>query len=261
MKIAAYLDDAGDTPDIACQTLQECGIKHVVIRQVWTGNICDLSDSTCQKLKNIIDKHALSVPMVASNLGLIDCNDLGSISLETINRTLSITRYFKANYVRIFGGIKNTSRNKDVINNWMSLVSSECAKAGIVPLFEIIDDFPYSYDVPIILELLNNNRHWRLLYDPVQLIIKRNVNPFDKYWKNVRKFVAAIDIRDYKIGHGFKIAGTGDSMIKQTIDDSKGIGYDGWYFMEFSLGKRISDGLSKQDIFKESYKQFLKITV
>ena len=257
MKIAAYLDDVGDTPDIACQTLQECDIKHVVIRQVWTGNICDLSDSACQKLKNIIDKHALSVPMVASNLGLIDCNDLESIPLETINRTLSVAKYFKANYVRIFGGIKNTSRNKDVINNWMSLISSECVKAGITPLFEIIDDFPYSYDIPIILELLNNNRHWRLLYDPVQLIIKRNVNPFDKYWKNIRKFVAAIDVRDYKIGHGFKIADAGDSMIKQTIDDSKGIGYNGWYFMEF--GQRISDGLSKQAIFKESYEQFLKI--
>ena len=44
MKIAAYLDSAGNTPEAACQTLQKCDINHAVIREVWTWNICNLKE-------------------------------------------------------------------------------------------------------------------------------------------------------------------------------------------------------------------------
>ena len=259
MKIAAYLDSAGDTPEAACQTLQKCDINHVVIREVWTGNICNLSDSTCQKLKNIIDEYSLSIPMIASDLGFVNCDDLKNVPSESIDRALFVAKYFKADYIRIFCGLKDASENKDSVGEWMALISSRCASAGITPMLEMTSDFPYSYNMPVLLELLNNNKYWRVLYDPTQLIVKRNIDPFDKCWKSIKNFVAAIDVNDYKIGHGFKTVGAGDSMIKQTINDSKTIKYNGWYFTEFNFGKRIFDGLNKQDMFKENYNQFLKM--
>ena len=57
MKIAAYLDEVGETPVDSCDILSKLNIHDVVLRQVWTDNICNASDSVCQKLKKILIKY------------------------------------------------------------------------------------------------------------------------------------------------------------------------------------------------------------
>jgi hypothetical protein len=98
--------------------------------------------------------------------------------------------------------------------------------------------------------LLSRFRRWRLLYDPVQLIIRQNQDPFLRYWTLLKSFTAAIDIRDFKIGYGFKPAGFGDAKISQTIQDVLKSDYKGWCFLEPSLGRRFGSATSKAETFK-----------
>ena len=92
-----------------------------------------------------------------------------------------------------------------------------------------------------------------VLYDPAQLIIKKNQNPFIKYWPLLKNRVCGIDIHDFKIGHGFKPVGHGDARLKETIDDAINDNYDGWFFIEPGLGKRFTTQSSKEEVFAANF--------
>ena len=83
---------------------------------------------------------------------------------------------------------------------------------NVVPLLEVTSDSYYSSSSDVAV-LLSKHLKWRLLYDPVQLIMKRAQDPFVRFWTLLKNRVAAIDVRDHKIGRGFKPVGFGDSKI------------------------------------------------
>jgi hypothetical protein len=248
LKLAAYLDEAGEDPISACSVLNKAGISYVVLRYAWSGNVCDVSDQACQRLKQALSDNNLSVVTVISDLGKVEPKLLSHIPQEQIDRVFNVVSYFKAGSVRVLTGTRTREPSDDSIRQWMQLITDRCLQANIVPLMEITEDAAI-FQASDVAQWLAKFRRWRLLYDPVQLIIRQNQDPFLRYWTLLKSFAAAIDLRDFKIGHGYKPPGFGDAKVKLTLDDTIKSNFKGWYFIEPSLGRRFGGATTKQETF------------
>lgn len=249
LKLAAYLDEAGEEPVSGCKTLAANNIHYLVLRHCWTGNVCGISDAGHQKLASIIRDQDLTVICIASELGKIEANQLSRISDDQINRVLDICSYYRAPMVRIYIGNKNSNTTNNDIENWMGRVEELCLTANVTPLLEVTAE-SHLHKAPDVAKLLSTYKHWKLIYDPVQFILRQNQDPFVRYWTLLKSRVGAIDIRDVKIGRGFKPPGFGDAKIDLTIKDSLDSNYKGWFFMEPSLGRRHAHARTKKDTFQ-----------
>ena len=249
LKLAAYLDEAGEDPASACSTMVAAGIQYAALRFAWTGNVCDLSDQSCQRLKELLNQHNISTVAIASDLGRVEPRQLMRTPKEKIDRLFNVASYFHAGFVRVSVGLKSKDSAEDVVRDWMQMIMERCLQASMVPLLEVTDD-GFLTEPATIAQFLSRFRRWRLLYDPVQLILRHNQDPFSRYWTLLKGFAAAIDLRDFKIGHGFKPPGFGDARVKLTLDDTTKTSYKGWYFLEPSLGRRFGGATTKQETFK-----------
>lgn len=248
LALAAYLDEAGEDPASSCESLKKHNINYVFLRHVWAGNVTNLSDTNHAKLKGLLNNNDLSVIGIATDLGKTNASKLALIPDEKIEQAANICRYYNASMVRVFIGEKDNHFNLDDIKLWMERVGNNFSKHGITPLLEVTPDASYT-DSTDIADLLNSNKTWRLLYDPVNFILKKNVDPFVRHWTLLKQFVKAVDVRDLKIGSGFKPPGMGDSKIEMTLQDSINNNSKHWFVMEPSLGRRHGQGRTKADTF------------
>jgi sugar phosphate isomerase/epimerase len=249
LKIAAYLDEAGEDILSACSVLAEHKFNYVVLRHAWSGNILDVNDQTCAKLRKTLQDHNLSVVALVTDLGKVETPQLMRTPKEKIERLFNLATYFQASMVRVHCGVKSRNQDEKAIESWMQMITEKCLISTTIPLYEVVDESVYR-EPPEVAKLLSANRRWKLLYDPVQLIIKQNQNPFLRYWTLLKAFIAAVDLRDFKIGHGYKPVGLGDARMKLTVDEGLGGTYKGWYFFEPSLGRRYASAVTKADTFK-----------
>lgn len=250
-KIAGYLDEAGETPEIACATLLQHDIHYIALRYAWAGtNICNTPDTACQKLKRMFNENNISVVAVISDLGKVEWHDLNHIKEDHIDRAFNVATYYQAAYIRVGVGLKSASKreiDRSAVSEWINLITTKCINYNITPLFEPTNDASLIQPADIA-TMLSKNQRWKLLYDPAQFLLKRNVNPFTVYWTLLQKYVAAIDVRDFKIGKGYKPPGFGDTKLTETLSDAKR-SFKGWLFMEPSLGRRYGTALSKSETF------------
>jgi hypothetical protein len=258
MKIAAYLEDAGEDPVSACKTLRETGIKNVIIRHVWTSNIKDLSDTGCAKLRKILNDHQITPVAIFSTIGDVPATQLPNIPTETIDRTFNLAAYFGTPILGFTCGQQVPVKVGSQITDWLGEIQQRSLVANLLPLVEITTKSHLFVAADVITTLVKFSRV-KLLYDPVQLIIKQNIDPFVKYWTLWKQSVGAIDVRDYKIGRGYKPVGFGDTNIVKTVLDAVRSKYAGWFFFEPSLGRRHGTSQTKGEVFKSAFATFCSV--
>jgi hypothetical protein len=206
------------------------------------------------KLRTILTDEEMTVILISSELGNIDAKDLMRITDQEIQKVFNIVSYFKAPMVRISAGTKTPHDCSSVIDEWMNRITEAAIAANVTPILEITQD-SYLFTPVDVASQLNKHRRWKLLYDPAQFVLRQKLDPFVKYWSLLKNFTIAIDVRDIKIGRGFKPAGFGDTRIELTIKDSLN-GYSGWYIMEPSLGRRHGTSVTKEDTFQMALDAF-----
>jgi len=249
--VAAYLDEAADDPEQACILLQELGIHYAVLRSAWATNICELQDRACTQLRDLLHKYNITPVAILSDLGSIDVGLLHTITSDKIDRAFNLATYFKAQYVRFQLGTKGKPGPTPSLTKWMDEITSKSLSANVTPVWEPTNE-SHVIQASDIAVLMSKNRRWKLLYDPVQFIIRQNLDPFKKYWSLIKSSVIAIDVRDYKIGYGFKPVGFGDAKVQHTLSDAKSSNFLGWLFIEPSLGRKHGSALTKQETFKSA---------
>lgn len=249
LKLAAYLDEAGEDLVSACKTLSDLKFNYVVLRHAWGGNICDVNDQVCARLRRTLADHNLSVVALVGDLGKVDVTQLNRTPKDKIDRLFNLASYFQAGMVRVHAGVKSKAVDEAAVNNWMQMITDRCLAGGLVPLYEVTDESVYREPAEVA-KLLSAFKRWKLLYDPVQLIIQQNQNPFSRYWTLLRNVTAAVDLRDFKIGYGYKPVGYGDARMKLTVQEGLVGNYKGWYFFEPSLGRKYGSAVTKEDTFK-----------
>jgi hypothetical protein len=247
IKLAAYLDEAGEDPSEGAACVKSTGIDYVVLRSAWGTNVAALSDNQCQSLQKSLVANNLSAIALISDLGKVNVRSLPVVDSEQIKRVFNVAAYFHVDMVRIQVGVGPYV--KEPIVAWMDNIQQQAISFGLKPVFEITED-AWTMEPARVATVLSSHKSWRLLYDPVQLIIKRKTDPFHKYWTLLKNSAAAIDLRDYKIGRGYKPVGFGDAQIKATLDDCMNASYKGWYFIEPSLGRRFGSHTTKSETFK-----------
>lgn len=252
LKIAAYLEEADDDPASACDILKELGIHYTVLRHVWSDNICDMPDSGCGRLKKILESKGITPIAIVTRIGEVPADALPTQNPE---RAFNLAQYFKVQCVRFQIGLRTTKHAYVEVDEWLAKIAKLSISYNVIPIFEITHD-SYIIKPTELVTILTKHKRWKLLYDPVQFILKQNQDPFVRYWTLLKQFVAAIDVRDLKIGRGFKPPGFGDSKILQTVADAIDSNYRGWFFFEPSLGRRHSTALTKGDTFKLAFQTF-----
>lgn len=251
IKLAAYLDEAGEDPQSSCKVLVKHHINYVILRDTWTGNVCSMSDNGHSRLKSLLSEHDISAIMIASTLGKVEQDKLLQIEDQAIINCINICKYYKCKYLRIFAGLmpKNSHTvNQTVVNTWVRKVADMCLNDGIKCLYEVTSD-SVLFQAADIAKLLSQNTNLGLIYDAAGLIIKRSFNPYIKHWPLLKSNTDIIDIRDVKIGQGFKVAGHGDSKIDMTIKDAIESNYKGWFAIEPSLGRKFASATTKEQTF------------
>ncbi len=248
-KLASYLDEAGEEPAGSCDTLLRHDIRYIILRNIWGDkNICECNDISCQKIRRIISDKGLSVVSISSNLGNIPVNKLPSISDSQISHAFDIASYYKAESIRFMSGTAVDGDYNDLINDWLAKISHLAVVNNITPLLEITYDSHMREPADVARSLLNHRR-WKILYDPVQIIIKKKSDPFIKYWSLLKNNIGAVDVRDCIVGKGFKPPGFGDAKIKEVLHDVVNGNYKGWLFLEPNLGRRYGRAASKSETF------------
>lgn len=251
IKLAVYLDEVDDDPAVACKNLAAKGLHYVVLRNAWKGNVCDATDASCQRLKKLLNDNNLSVVTIASDLGKAD--HLGAVPKSQVDRLFNLAAYFQAANIRVHLGNKLRSEpDKAAIKDWMTMITDRCLAATLTPLYEVGDDAAIR-DPVAIAELFASFRRWKLLYDPVQLILRHKQDPFQRYWTLLKSFVAAVDLRDYKIGHGFKPVGFGDAKVRLTVAEGLSGQFRGWYYLEPSLGRKYASAVTRWETFQLAF--------
>lgn len=248
LKLCAYLDEAGEDHVEACNNLRSLGIKDVALRQVWHTNILNATDVACGKLKDILN--GFNVPLLASDLGYSDIHTLLDISDDKIERIFNLAQYFKSKYIRIgWGtGLKRTPDGDAILAEWQKIIIDYAVKYNVIPVYEVTNQSYIYKSVDLAVEFKELHR-WKLQYDPAQLLVKQNIDPFVKYWVLLKNHVGVIDIHDYRIGHGHKPPGFGDAMLSLLLQDATKNGYKGLYVIEPALGRRYNVSLSKKETF------------
>lgn len=255
IKFASYLDEAAEEPEQACIVLKNHNINYVALRHIWSSNISNLTDQSCNLLRQTLNKHDITAVMLSSTLGEVKAAELNKIPEAQINRLFDLAAYFGVSLLKIGVGHEGRSIDDTVISEWMDKISTKAIVSNIQPLIEITHTCTLAKPAYAV-EKLSAHKRWRILYDPAQLVMKQVQDPFIKYWTILKKYVTCIDIHDYKTGYGHKPIGFGNSKIIETIKDAENDKYSGWYIFEPSLGRKHGNALTKQDVFSAALKQF-----
>lgn len=239
LKLAAYLDEISDDPEAGSKLLLGHKIPYVALRHVWSDNICKISNIGHKRLTGILKDNGISTILIASEIGRTH----GLKASDTVfNDAMNICKYYGAQYLRVF--ITNT-----VAIDELHRMSAKCLDNNIKLLIEFSPDTPVCKPTDLALVL---NEHIKLLYDPATVIMKQNIDVFTKYWTLLKGNVAAVDVRDFKIGRGYKPPGFGDTKIGATISDAIASNYKGWFIIEPSLGRRYGTSTTKAETFRNA---------
>lgn len=242
-KLSAYSDEISDDPVAACELARTYGLQTVCLRKAWSQPVVELSPEALRLLKGSLG--GLRVLLLTSELGL----DSLEPSDEQFNKPFLVANYFGARFLKIHvGNIPDPERLK----NWMERVANRALSASLVPVLEYQIDSGY-WSPQELLKVVEPFRRWRLLYDPAQFIIRRNLNPFEQYWQPLKKHIALVELRDFQIGVGFRPAGHGDSKLAETIRDANLNSLPIYYILEHGLGRNYGKAVGRTAVFKLAY--------
>ena len=259
-KLAVYLDELDIDPSNACVLARNLNFKTVCLRRVWTTNVGRATDDACRIVMSAIQANNLEVLAVCTDHG-----QTNNLTVDnSIERSIIIGGYFRAKYMRFFAG---TGRGQvasyrigaplsDVAKSWFTGIGDLCVKHKITPLLEIESGATF-FEPEEVLRVLAVHPAWRLLYDPAQLVIGRNHNPFERYWLKMRDKVEAIDLHDFLPSAGFVPIGSGNGRVGDTIYDAISSNYNGWYIVEPGAIRRSAIVISKPELVSDVTKLFL----
>mgnify|MGYP006274583399 CR=1 FL=1 len=247
IKFATYLDEAGDEPASACINAKAMGFNYVVLRHLWSSNVASLNDTACQSIMKLLKDNELTPIMLASEIGQVPASTLMSHK-SAIDRLFDLAFFFKVPMVRVFVG-DYENKSELIVKNWMAYVQEKAILSGITPVLEVTHGSSLFNPITLV-QTLSSFKRWKLLYDPAQFIIKQAQDPFVRFWTLIKSYVSCLDIHDFKIGHGHKPPGYGDTKLVPTLNDALATLPECWYLMEPALGRKYGPALTKLDVFK-----------
>jgi sugar phosphate isomerase/epimerase len=140
----------------------------------------------------------------------------------------------------------------------MSRISTACQNANVIPVYEYKNQHEWR-GLDKLIEIMQQNKTWRLIYDPSHYVNKQTIDPYDKYWMRIKEYVDIVDIHDYKTGVGHKPLGFGDCRLSDTLQDIKNNKKQCWVLIEPKLGRKHSTAITKSDSFMMAYKRFQEV--
>lgn len=249
LKLAAYLDEAGDSPGDACQTLVNLGISKVCLRTAWTRDISRMDDHALEILKDLLTAHGLQPVLLYSTVGDGPISNIVDQYCDA-KRAIMVCEALGCRSVRFsLGRAVKSDHNLRILARWMTTLSNDCLSANIRPVLNL--DMNSCITQPAeIAKVLSEQKRWGILYDPVDIIATRRALPFVKYWALIKNRVEFIDLHDYHIASGPRPLGHGDAQVDLTLNDAILSQFRGWYCLEPGLGTRYDTIVGRDKLLR-----------
>lgn len=255
IKLAAYLDEAGDDPDKSGNLLVSNGIANVCLRRAWCRDISGMPDNAIGTLESILSRHTLTPVLLHTDIGCVSLDKLANEEKRLI-RALQICKFLKCKSLRVGIGLSSPAKDAlDYVNKWLSIATALSISYDVMLLFEP-DYGSFVNTAAGIAIFLNKHRRFNLLYDPALLVMRAKIDPFVKFWSLLKARITFIDIHDYKSGDAAKPAGYGDAQLDLTIADALASKFSGWFCLEPGLGRRYGNITNKDMTFLHSLNAF-----
>jgi hypothetical protein len=254
IKLAAYLDEAGDDPAKSCEVLVSKNISGVCLRRAWCRDISSMPDNALGILDSTLSQHKLISVLMCTEIGCVPLEKLAEEEVR-LTRAMQVCKYLKCKSIRIGLGLPSTSGTNYHFERWIATAMAFSVSYDISLLFEPDYDSHVSQPAAVAI-FLNKHRRFSLLYDPAVLIMRTRIDPFVKFWSLLKSRVSFIDIHDYKIGDAAKPAGYGNGQLDLTVSDAIASKFSGWFCLEPGLGKRYGDISGKEKTFLHAYDSF-----
>jgi L-ribulose-5-phosphate 3-epimerase len=217
-RIGVITDQISIDLNRALGAVAELGLNQVEIHSIWGKSVEDLTDEEAEKAKKLIDEWAFRVSNISPTSFLMcsleddrkeleDWDDYfmtkhGSYSehVESLKRSIALSKVFDTNRVRIFGFHRGTSFSNEEIMEKTAAKIAEIAriaeKSGVILMLE---NCPYtSLDTMALTSKIVkriNSKNLKLLWDPANTM-SVGKKPFPDDYSQGKDYIVHIHLKD-----------------------------------------------------------------
>ncbi|CAA9559825.1 MAG: FIG00468870: hypothetical protein [uncultured Thermomicrobiales bacterium] len=236
-QLSAFADEIDPDLDRQLDVLAGEAISRLDLRAAWHTNVLDLGDDELTRVATALTAGGVRVATVASPIGKIPIGDDFDAHLVRFRRALAVADRLDCRVIRVFSFFippgDDPARHREAVLDRLGRLTREAEAAGVTLLHEnekeIYGDTPTRcHDLLATLA----SPSLRAVWDPANFV-QCGVRPFAEGYELLRPFVAAVHVKDARLGSGEVVpAGEGDGGWRETIAALRASGFDGVFSLE-----------------------------
>lgn len=271
MKLAVITDEIDADVERAVSVMAEYGVTGVELRQIWDKNIVDAPDEYWQRVKDIVDRHGMTVVSIASPVYKCDlpgdpvvegpAGPLHSATargladqMAVLDRAIQAAQFFGAPLIRVFSFWRRrglTPEIEDAIVDAFAEPAAVASEAGVILGLEN-EHACYigtGAQTARVLEKIASPSV-RAIWDPGNAFMDGE-QPFPRGYEAIKDFVAHVHIKDAHVAEGqltpeWTVVGEGSIDYVGQLKALRESGFDGYLSLETHYaGKETKEASSR----------------
>lgn len=264
--LSAFSDEISPDPAQQIAVLNECGVKYIEFRSIYSTNVLALTDAQIADFKAMLDRNGIGLSAIGSPIGKIKITDPFEPHLEKFRRAIALCRVFGTRNIRIFSYYPPD----DFDGNWApyrdEVIRRMKQKVAIaeqenIQLFHENEHRIYGDSPERLADLFGSieSPAFKAAFDPANFVYCG----YDvmKGWEVSKPHVRHFHVKDWKTGepHG-SLAGEGGGHFPEIVADAVKMGYSGFATMEpHLLGGGPTGGVTGPELFPKAVAAFRAI--
>lgn len=235
--ISGFSDEIAADFETQLRHVSRLGIHHIVPRGLWDTNVIDLSEQQRSRARELLERYEVRVSSIGSPIGKVPVEDPAANELDRFRRTVEITRYFDAKYIRVFSFYcpegEPLDAHRDAVLERMSAMVEIARDGGVIMVLENEKGL-YGERGDRVADLLDtiSAPELKMAFDPANFV-QVGQRPLDECWPLVKDHIVYLHIKDARLSDGHVVLpGQGDGQFPEWFKALKDHGYSGFASLE-----------------------------
>jgi len=246
-RLSGFADEIDSALDEQLAVLDEAGIEHLDLRNVWDENLLDLSPDRVDELAATLDDRGIGVASIGSPIGKIGIEEPFDPHLDRLERALELADRFDTDRVRVFSYYlpedDDPADHREGVLQRTRAAVDRAERAGVTLVLENEKDL-YGDTPGRVRDLLTtiDSPYLRVVFDPANYL-EIGVRPYPDALLQVVEYVEQVHVKDARFGERGAIEppGEGDGRIPETLAALAARGFSGPLSLEPHLSVAASD--------------------
>lgn len=235
--LTCFADEIGSELIEQLDVLEQEGIRHLEIRNVWGKNVLELSDAELKKLGGILKDRGFAVSSIASPIGKYPVASPFGPQLEAMERAIAAARALETPNIRVFSCFLPANEPREVFRDEvlhrMKQLANAAEQGGVTLVLENDNDMygsRHEGGMNIIEHCQSPNVMFA--FDPGNYVFS-GVDPMHEAYPVVAPHIGYVHIKDATLApRQFVPAGAGNGQIEELLLALHKRGYDGYLSVE-----------------------------